>query len=451
MGSGTAMAGDAAAEMVEAIGRERGEIVDLCLTLGNLRDYSGEEREVAEAVVAWLDEAGIEAWLQHISDDSANAVGIVRGVGDRASGARSLILNAHIDTQGGVPSGGAEAEKRIRGAWADDEFVHGRGVANDKAQVAAAMIAARAIRRAGIRLKEDLYVTAVAQETSAPWGPPRAMSGAIGAWSGIGPAVSQVREGHGARWLVEHGVVADYALVGEVSDFKVTVAQSGYLRLRIRVPGVIAYTPGVTRGSSPAENRNPFERAAHVIARLEAWARDYEHAGRFTFWGGTLVPKAQVLEVAPAGPPWTDAEDACLVYFDVRLPPDARPAGIRAAVRAAVDETGIACRIDAYDFKRGHIADDAEPVLEALRGAHRAVAGGELAYASSLDMSMWRDANAFNEAGIPAIGYGPPTRETGAARGAAEAQRPIAIDDLVATATVFALTALTVCGVSSRA
>jgi len=275
------------------------------------------------------------------------------------------------------------------------------------------------------------------------------MSGAPGAWSGIGPAVSQVREGHGARWLVEHGVVADYALIGEVSDFKVTVAQSGYLRLRVRVPGVIAYTPGVRRGATPAENRNPFERAAHVIARLEAWARDYEQAGRFTFWGGTLVPKAQILEVAPAGPPWTDAEDACLVYLDVRLPPDARPTEIRAAVRAAVDETGIACRIDAYDFKRGHVADDAEPVLEALRGAHRAVTGGDLAYASSLDMSMWRDANAFNEAGIPAIGYGPPTRETGAERGAAGAQRPIAIDDIVATAQVFALTALDVCGVAT--
>jgi acetylornithine deacetylase/succinyl-diaminopimelate desuccinylase-like protein len=258
-----------------------------------------------------------------------------------------------------------------------------------------------------------------------------------------------VREGHGARWLVEHGVVADYALVGEVSDFKVTVAQSGYLRLRIRVPGVMAYTPGVSRGAAPADNRNPFERAAHVIARLEAWARDHEETGRFTFWGGTLVPKAQVLEVAPAGPPWTDPEDACLVFFDVRLPPAANAIEIRAAIRAAVAETGIPCRVDAYDFKRGYVADDAAPVLDALRAAHAEILGDELDYAAALDMSMWRDANAFNEAAIPAIGYGPPTAESGEARGAAGAQRPVAIDDVVATAKVFALTALTVCGIAS--
>ncbi len=125
------------AQMLKTIDGDRGEIADLCVTFGNLRDYPGEEREVGEAVVAWLDEANIEAWLQQLSEDSVNAVGILRGAGDRASGGRSLILNAHIDTQGNIPSGGTEAVRRIRGAWADVSFVHGRGVANDKAQVVA--------------------------------------------------------------------------------------------------------------------------------------------------------------------------------------------------------------------------------------------------------------------------------------------------------------------------
>ena len=41
-------------------------------------------------------------------------------------------------------------------------------------------------------------------------------------------------------------------------------------------------------------------------------------------------------------------------------------------------------------------------------------------------------------------GYGPPTRETGA-------QCPIAIDDVVATAKIYAMTVLTICDISSRA
>ncbi len=428
--------------VLDGIEGDREALAELCLALGNLPDYSGEERPVGEAIVAWLRDAGIEAWLQSMAPESVNAVGLIRGSGDRAGGGRSLILNAHIDTQGARPAGGEAAEQRLRGAWIEDGRVFGRGLANDKAQLAAQMIAMRAIARSGLTLKEDLFLGATGQET---WAPPSAAAD-IADWSGVGPAGSQVREGHGARWLVEHGVVADYALVSEVSDFRVTVAQAGYLRLRIAVPGNLAYTPGLRRGDGPAGSPNPFERAARIVLALEDWARRYETEGRETFRGGTLVPKAQVLEMRPAGPPWTEERDWCHIFFDVRLMPGAHAPSVRRQVCEAVAATGIAAQIDAYDFKRGFIAEGAEPLLDALRAAHEAAVGGALDYAASLDMSMWRDSNAFNEAGIPAIGYGPPVADPGGPRGAAGVQRPVALDDLVRLAKVFALTALQICG-----
>jgi acetylornithine deacetylase/succinyl-diaminopimelate desuccinylase-like protein len=432
------------ARVLEAIDEARQDLADLCIELGNLTDYSGEELAVGRAVVDWLGAEGIEAWLQHMSPTSVNAVGLVRGCGDRDGGGRSLILNAHMDTQGARPAGGETAESALRGAWAEDGFLYGRGVANDKAQLASQLIALRAIVRAGVRLKEDLFVGATGQET---WAPPGA-SDDIPSWSGLGPRSSQVREGHGARWLVEHGVVADYALVGEVSDFRVTVAQAGYLRLRIAVPGNLPYTPGIRRGDGPAGSPNPFERASRVVLALEDWARSFEVEGRREFWGGTLVPKAQVLEMRPAGPPWTEVADYCHIFFDVRLMPGVKPAPIRDAVRSAVAATGIAADVSAYDYKQGFIAENAEPLLDALRAAHRDVVGGKLDFAASLDMSMWRDSNAFNEAGIPAIGYGPPVRDSGGPRGAAGVLRPVSVDDLAKTAKVFALTALRICGVA---
>ena len=428
--------------VLEDIDRDRAALVDLCLALGNLPDYSGEERAVGEAVVGWLQAGGIEAWLQFMSAESVNAVGLIRGSGDRAGGGRSLILNAHMDTQGARPAGGGAAEQALRGAWVEDARLFGRGLANDKAQLAAQMIAMRAIARSGSRLKEDLFLGASGQET---WAPPGAAD-EIAGWSGVGPAASQVREGHGARWLVEHGVVADYALVGEVSDFRVTVAQAGYLRLRIAVPGNLPYTPGLRRGDGPAGSPNPFERAARIVLALEEWARRYETEGSEPFHGGTLVPKAQVLEMRPAGPPWTEPQDRCHIFFDVRLMPGAHPPAVRQQVRDAIAATGIAAQIDAYDFKRGYIAEGAEPLLDALGAAHEEIVGGALDYAASLNMSMWRDSNAFNEAGIPAIGYGPPVADSGGPRGAAGVQRPVAVDDLVKLAKVFALTALRICG-----
>ena len=228
-------------KVLAIIDGERQALVDLCLRLGNEKDYSGHERALAQAVVAWLGDAGIEAWMQELSPTSANAVGLLRGRG-QAPEARSLILNAHLDTQGTWPAAGADAEREMRGAWVDGDLLHGQGLANDKAQLAAEMLAMRAIRKTGLELEGNLWLAGVAQETSAP------LDTALARRSGVGPRVSQVGEGTGARWLVENGVVADFALVAEVSDFRVSVAQAGYLRLRIGVAGTVPYTPALTRG-----------------------------------------------------------------------------------------------------------------------------------------------------------------------------------------------------------
>ena len=431
--------------VTSVIDQDQQDLVDLCLKLGNLPDYPGHERPVGEAVVEWFQAADIPSFLQFITEESVNAIGVLRGTGDRASGGRSLILNAHMDTQGAVPAGGPEVEKRIRGAWVEGELVYGRGLANDKAQLCAAMIAARAIKKAGVQLKGDLMVTGVAQETSAPL-----VNGeqATTDLAGTGPHVSQMREGHGSRWLVERGLVADYALVGEVSDFMVTVAQSGYLRLRIDVKGNVLYTPALNRGASFRDNPNPFEKAAHVIVALEEWAGRYERERRHEFWGGTFVPKAQVHEIRTSGPAWTELADYCYIYVDVRLVPGTNPLDVQGEVLQVVRGLGFDFDVSAYDYKRGYVAENAEPLLEALNGAHRHVFGSDPPLAPPEMISMWRDANVFNEVGIPAIGYGPNTQDPVVAAGLAGSSRPIRIQDLQSTAKVFALTALSICGVS---
>ncbi len=423
--------------VIAKIDEARQDLIDLCLRLGNQRDYGGHEIDVGRQVVQWLSDAGVEAWLQHLTDTSVNAVGLLRGLG----GGKSLIFNAHMDTQGFAPAGGPDVERKRRGAWIEGDLLYGQGLANDKAQLAAEMIAVRAIKSAGARLKGDLFVTGVAQETSAPLfegvSPEKR--------SGFGPRFGQIAEGAGARWLVQHGVLADFALVGEVSDFAVSIAQAGFLRVRVSVPGVVAYTPALFRGAKAGETPNPFERAGYVIVAIERWAREYEAENTQSFAGGTFVPRAQVYEVSSSGPAWTESTDYCHVFVDIRLVPGADPVAVQDSLRRAVAATGTACELRAFDFQRGFVAENAEPLLAALRKAHRRVLDRDLPYANSTVHSMWRDANAFNEAGIPAIGYGPCTREV---FGDFSGPRPIAVDDLVATAKVFALTALEVCGIA---
>ncbi len=261
--------------------------------------------------------------------------------------------------------------------------------------------------------------------------------------------MSQVREGHGARWLVEHGIVADHALVGEVTDFKLSLGQAGYLRLRISVPGHLRYTPLAIRGETIAENPNPFERAARVVLALEAWAKEYERTDALDFGKGVIVPRAQIHEIAAGGLPFTESEDACDVFLDVRLVPGASPTDILARVRQAVARTGLDCAVSPYDYRRGYLAEGAEPLGGALGRAHRRVFGREMEHAGSAPMSTWRDANAFNEVGIPAVCYGAVARSTHLGGGLAGDDRPMAVNDLVSLAKVCALASLDVCRVVS--
>src|SRR5262249_55225263 len=148
------------------------------------------------------------------------------------------------------------------------------------------------------------------------------------------------------------------------SDFAVSIAQAGYLRVRVSVPGVIGYTPGLIRGERSGDTPNPFERAGRVILAVETWARKYEVENEQNFAGGKFVPRAQIYEIASSGPAWTETTDYCYLFLDIRLVPGADPAAIQASLREALTKTGIICDLHAYDYQRGFIAEKAEPLLE---------------------------------------------------------------------------------------
>lgn len=81
---------DAKRSVLSLIEANRQDLADLSVSLGNLRDYPGHERDVGEVVGAWLRDAGLQVRTQQLSEDSVNVIGTVRGAGDRIGGGRSL-------------------------------------------------------------------------------------------------------------------------------------------------------------------------------------------------------------------------------------------------------------------------------------------------------------------------------------------------------------------------
>ncbi|MBI4199038.1 MAG: M20/M25/M40 family metallo-hydrolase [Chloroflexi bacterium] len=415
--------------VADVIERDRQDLVDLALYLGGIASPAGHERHIAEAAVEWMKSNGIDAYVQPITETSANAIGVVRGVAD----GKSLAVDAHLDTGAPGPVGPGEMGKRMETGWVEGDMIYGHGIINCKAQVAAFMMAARTLKKAGIQLKGDLTVCAVAFETGGP---------SVDEHQGI----QYPGEGMGTRWLIDRGIVPDYALVGETSEFTIVAAECGAAELKVTVPGRVVNTARLERGKAWHENPNSFERAGHVLLALEEWAKQYQEREKVRFYGGTIVPKAQVRSVRGGGRVGGGGNQ-CSIHLDVRIAPGKDPRLIQREIRDLTRSLGLECEVSLYQWNRGYIAQNAEPLIQAVTEAHRYVLGSEPAEPPPHTLSMWRDHNAFNEVGIPSICYGPPRLK----EPYTDAQdRAMKIADLVAVSKVYALTAMAVCGVAGR-
>jgi acetylornithine deacetylase/succinyl-diaminopimelate desuccinylase-like protein len=408
--------------VAERVQDDATELIDLAVELGRMPSPHAQELPVAQRVVEWLRENGIESWLQPITESSANAVGRVRGEGD---GPR-VIFDAHIDTGPVLSPSAPERIRRINDAWEENGILYGFGLVNCKAQVAAFMLAARALVREQVRLAGDLIVAGVTFETGAP---------SVGSTQGI----DYPGEGFGTWWLVNRGVTADYALIGETSGFGLVTAECGELGLEIRARGRHVYTPRFARGPELAEHPSAVVRLAAAVTALEEWALDYEQRAAVDSPAGRIVPRAQVYRLE--GNPSQSS-----LRLDIRLPPGANPRPVEREVRHHLEAAGLTgLEVEAYQWSRGYVAQGAEALIEAVRGAHGEVIGGTPPPPPTPEISMWRDLNIFNEVGIPSICYGAPRASEPYSDSGDRAMRA---EDLVKATQVYALTAVNLCGVA---
>ena len=86
-------------DVLGRIEEAREDIAELALRLGNTYGPVGMERATAEQVHQWYGENGIDSDLVELVEGRANTVGRLRGSG----GGRSILFNAHLDTEASGP------------------------------------------------------------------------------------------------------------------------------------------------------------------------------------------------------------------------------------------------------------------------------------------------------------------------------------------------------------
>lgn len=403
---------------------DRDELVELTLALCNIESPAGQEAEVGHFIYDWMDREGFAPKRIGMFPDRFNVLGKLPGTGD----GYSLILNSHMDTgrsKADVWSIRKPASLINHGAWVEDGTLFGEGVVNDKGPMAAFLMAAKAIKTAGVALRGDLLLSAVPGEIGYE---------AVDEFQSPAYLSKEV----GARYLIQHGGVADFALVAEGTDFRYSGIEAGKAFFKITIFGDCQYyTPFTPSAEASPSHPNAIVRAGILLPALQAWACAYEGRYRYSCKDGTIEPKA-VIGAIRGGNPYhvTRTSELCSIYVDCRLTPESDPLELRRELRDVLADCSLPGDVELFLYRRSYASGDNQVLLEGLSAAHAAALGGPLELAAPVYSSMWRDVLIFNEMGIPSITYGPPRSFH---------KQALTIDDLDRAAAVYAQTAIEVC------
>ena len=165
-------------ELLDAVEHDAAEVIDLARSLirfpSENRPPHGDEGPCQQYVADWMGEVfpevdvfaptdveGIEShpafWPGRDYTNRPNVVGVLKGCG----GGRSVIFNGHIDV---VPKEPLPWVHDPYGATLENNRIYGRGSLDMKGGLAAAMMAARIVRKSGLRLAGDLILESVVDE-----------------------------------------------------------------------------------------------------------------------------------------------------------------------------------------------------------------------------------------------------------------------------------------------
>jgi acetylornithine deacetylase/succinyl-diaminopimelate desuccinylase len=349
-----AMTGNDDSTTLAAVSTE--EIEELTCELIALESHDQidqREKRVVACVAERLGREGLTVQTVPVVDGRCNVIARLEGAG----GGPVLLLNGHTDT---VPPGGMAEPFAPRVA---DDRIRGRGSADTKGTLAAMVGALAALTRSGARLTGSVVLAAT---------------------------IDEERNSAGARHLVDSGLRADYAIVGEPTDLGVGIAHKGVVR------GTATFTGKAVHSSVPEKGINAIRKASAWIEHVE---REYVPS---------LARKPHPLLGAPTlslglirgGTQVATVPDFCEITFDRRMVPGESAAACIGELQATAD--AVARGDPAFRCEVRELPDSAQyphpafetppesPVARELLRAHEEERG---AGAHACGLSYWTDAS----------------------------------------------------------
>ncbi len=340
-------------EVMRRIDRE--ELVRLTRELVGVKsvyrpeDPDGNEAGAARFVAEYLERAGFDVRTEEVAPGRPNVWTVWEG--DRAG--RTLLFEAHTDV---VTEGRAESWVHSPfGAERDGGRIYGRGACDTKGNLAAAVMAVRAIKDSGISFPGRLVLCHPVDEE--------------GMMSGI-------------KGFIEggHAEGVDAAMICEPEENQICIRQKGALRVEVTVRGRMAH------GAMPLSGVNPVTRAARfVVAVEELERREMERCGEDPFLGyPSLTPT--ILMGPDRGEPQINVIPAsAYVALDIRTTPDQSHEKLieqlkEIVARLAAEDPDFDATLEVIEERPATETAMDEPLVRATATAYSRLTGEEPLY-----------------------------------------------------------------------
>lgn len=289
--------------------------------LVDIASPTGREAPAATWIAETLVADGIDARVQSLDIDQANAVARLSGSGR----GESLLLYAPIDT---FTTGDREIDvPDATTRWRSDmepsatvygDVVQGLGAGNPKGHAAVIMVVMQALASSGIDLPGDVV---------AGFGAGGMPSFAVER-AGL-EGRSNTGHGVGAGFMLERGCTTDHAIVAK-PGWTVTHEEVGLVWIDVTVPGLHTYVGSRHR----LPYRNAAALAGRVAVALEDWLADYADRHEYA----SMKPQGVVASIHGGSERLAASTPAEVrMRLDLRLTTQQTPPQVVREVRAFLD------------------------------------------------------------------------------------------------------------------
>ena len=394
-------------------------IVSMACDVINIPSPTGGELQMAQYMEGRWQQLGLNVTWQEVEDSRANVVGRLLGAG----GGKNLMFNGHMDTSN------TGEEEFLTGigykphAVVKDGFIYGLGIYNMKGALVCYTHAVEALQRAGVELKGDVILAAVAGEIEkTQWGAFRGRE-----YRGYG---------YGTHYLVNHGILPDMCILGEPTDMHVVLEHFGSMWVRLSCTGIYVHTAFCEGREEMNSIRRMHELMDPVMKWIAAWEKNASHGGKKALvnLGGIRGGHAWR---ASRTPERTD------LFLDVRVPPTIPMSEARRNIQQMFFELerkhpDWGLEFETYVSVPGARISEEHEMIRAIDANHERITGA----LPQREVVTWcSDASVLSRYGIETVNYGPssgPRDKVG---------EKVQIHTLVDIAKIYALTAAELCGV----